>query len=63
VLQPNKEIKEGYMAFEVTTKDGDEYQGYKLRRGTQRIVLRDLLQNKEISIRLDDIQSRKRSAR
>jgi putative heme-binding domain-containing protein len=50
VLTPNKEIKEGYQAIEVTTKEGEVYQGYKLRSDPNELVLRDVLQNQEIHL-------------
>jgi putative heme-binding domain-containing protein len=56
VLTPNKEVKEGYQAIEVTTKDGDVYQGYKLRADPNELVLRDVLQNREIRLGQRTIQ-------
>lgn len=50
VLTPNKEIKEGYMAFEITTKDGEVHQGYKIREDVGEILLRDVQLNQELRI-------------
>jgi putative heme-binding domain-containing protein len=61
ILDPQKEIKEGYAAISVTTKTGDEYQGYAVRETSDELVLRDLLQNKEIRLRRDGIQEKKQS--
>jgi putative heme-binding domain-containing protein len=58
VLEPNREVKEGYEAMEVTTRDGDTYQGYKVREDGSELVLRDLLQDQEIRIRKENIQER-----
>lgn len=59
VLTPNKEIKEGYMSFEVTTKDGEVYQGYKVRESTRELVLRDVLKNDETRIRAVNIKGQR----
>src|SRR5207237_2430526 len=48
ILDPQKEVKEGYISISVTTRDGDEFQGYQLRENNDELVLRDILQNKEI---------------
>ena len=61
ILDPQKEIKEGYISISVTTKDGEEYQGYQLRETGEELVLRDVLQNKEIRLRRDTIQEKKQT--
>jgi putative heme-binding domain-containing protein len=58
ILDPQKEIKEGYTSLSVTTKDGEEYQGYQVRETSDELVLRDLLQNKEIRLRRDNIKTK-----
>jgi putative heme-binding domain-containing protein len=55
VLEPNREVKESYEAIEVTTKDGETYQGYRLRADTRELVLRDVALNKEVRLRRDQI--------
>jgi putative heme-binding domain-containing protein len=50
ILEPQKEIKEGYTSISVTTRDGDEYQGYLLREDSRQLVLRDVSQNQELQI-------------
>ena len=55
VLEPNREVKESYEAIEVTTKDGETYQGYRLRADKTELVLRDTASNKEVRFRRDQI--------
>jgi putative heme-binding domain-containing protein len=55
VLEPNKEVKESFEAIEVTTKDGDTYQGYRVRADKNELVLREVTLNKEIRLRRDQI--------
>lgn len=50
IVDPHKEIKEGYASVSITTRDGHEYQGYVRRDDAQQIVLRDVLQNREVNI-------------
>ncbi len=61
ILDPQKEIKEGYVSTSITTKDGEEYQGYLARESPEEIVLRDVLQNKEVRLRRDSIKERKQN--
>ena len=56
ILDPNKEVKEGYSSIEVTTKEGEVFQGYKVRFDGKELVLHDVLQNREVRIRADTIQ-------
>jgi putative heme-binding domain-containing protein len=58
ILDPQKEIKEGYTSLSVTTKDGEEYQGYQVRETGDELVLRDLMQNKEVRLRRDTIKAK-----
>ena len=55
ILTPNKEIKEGYLAHEIATKDGEVLEGYKVREDAREITLRDVLQNQEIRVRIENI--------
>jgi len=55
ILDPQKEIKEGFTAILITTKDGEEYQGNALRETRDEVVIRDVLQNKEVRLRRDTI--------
>jgi len=45
----------------VTTKDGEEYQGYQVRETKDELVLRDVLQNKEVRLRRDTIQEKRQN--
>ena len=59
ILDPQKEIKEGFTSVAVTTKDGEEYQGNLLRETRDEVVIRDVLQNKEVRLRRDTIQEKR----
>ena len=59
ILYPQKEVKEGYMSMSVVTKDGEEFQGYQVRETRGELVLRDVLQNKEVRLRRETIKERK----
>ena len=59
ILDPQKEVKEGYMSVSVVTKDGEEFQGYQVRETRGELVLRDVLQNKEVRLRRETIKERK----
>src|SRR3989441_834935 len=61
VLDPQKEVKEGYMSISVATKDGAEYQGYQVRETGDELVLRDALQNQEVHLRRDAIKEKKQN--
>ena len=61
ILEPQKEIKEGYTSISVTTKDGEEYQGYQLRETKDELVLRDTLQNKEVRLARATIQEKRQN--
>jgi putative heme-binding domain-containing protein len=50
IIDPQKEVKEGYLATAITTKDGDDYQGYPIRETATEVVLRDILQNNIVTI-------------
>lgn len=61
ILDPQKEVKEGYVSISITTKDGEEYQGYQVRESREEVVLRDVLQNQEVRLRRDAIQERRQN--
>ncbi|MEO7297941.1 MAG: c-type cytochrome, partial [Verrucomicrobiota bacterium] len=61
ILDPQKEIKEGFLSISITMKDGEEYQGYLVRETADEIILRDVLQNKEVRLRRDAIQEKKQN--
>ena len=58
ILEPQKEIKEGFTSISVVTREGDEYQGYQVRESADELVLRDVLQNRELRLRKDAIKER-----
>ncbi len=59
ILQPNKEVKEGFMAQGFTLANGDEFQGYIQRETAAEIVLRDHLQQREVRLRRADVRERR----
>ncbi|HTG43397.1 MAG TPA: hypothetical protein VK633_02575, partial [Verrucomicrobiae bacterium] len=61
ILEPQKEVKEGYMAVSISTQEGDEYQGYPLRETTQELVIKDIVQNSPVSIAKSRITQRKQT--
>ena len=58
VLAPNKKVKEGYHSIQVTSKDGEDLSGIPVRENAEELILRDTT-NKEISIPIKNIESRK----
>lgn len=54
LLDPSKEIKEGYAAFTATTDGGQVYTGLKISANEREVVLRDA-QGKDITIPADEI--------
>jgi putative heme-binding domain-containing protein len=61
ILEPQKEIKEGFTSISVTTKAGDEYQGYQVRETKEELVLRDTLQNKEVRLARATVQEKRQN--
>jgi putative heme-binding domain-containing protein len=59
ILEPQKEIKEGFASVFIATKSGDEFQGYIARESADEIVLREPLANREIRLRRDQIASQR----
>jgi putative heme-binding domain-containing protein len=47
VLEPQREVKEGYEAIEITAKDGRMIQGYRLRENAAELAVRDVAEQKE----------------
>ena len=58
VLQPQKEIKEGYEAMEVTTKDGRVFSGYRVSDDGN-LVIRDIATGGQTRLSREEIASRK----
>ena len=59
ILEPQREIKEGYTSIAVTTKGGEEFQGHQLRETKEELVLRDTLQNQEVRVPRATIQEQR----
>lgn len=59
VLQPQKEIKEGYEAMEVATRDGRVITGYRVSDDGGVLVMRDIGAGAQVKIPRDQIASRK----
>jgi putative heme-binding domain-containing protein len=57
ILEPQKEIKEGFSSVLIAMKNGDEFQGYLVRENPDEIVLKDPLVNQELRLRRGDIAS------
>lgn len=56
LLDPNREVKEGYLAHEVLTTSGDRYQAYVVRDDPRELVIRDVAQDREVRLRKDTIK-------
>ncbi len=61
ILDPQKEIKEGYVSTLVSTKDDQDFQGYVVRENAEEIVLQDTFQNRPTRIPRSNIKVRKES--
>ncbi len=59
VLEPQREVKEGYEAVEVTLKDGRMMQGYRQRETPSELTIRDVAQQKEVALQKSEIVSTK----
>jgi putative heme-binding domain-containing protein len=57
ILEPQKEIKEGFSSVLIAMKNGDEFQGYLVRENSEEIVLKDPLVNQELRLRRGEIAS------
>ena len=55
ILEPNKNVKEGFEAIAITTKGNDFYAGIKVRQTEKELVLRDAT-NSNITIPLGSIK-------
>ena len=59
LLEPQKEVKEGFMAHEIETRDGEVYQGNVRGETASEITLHDHLSNRTLRFRPDQIASRR----
>ncbi len=55
VLWPKRQVKEGYLATTITTKDDDFHQGYKTKETPTELTLRSAADGREIRIARKDI--------
>ena len=58
ILEPQKEVKEGFMAFELVTKDGESHQGYIRNETPDEVILFDPLGQQTVRLRRDQIAER-----
>lgn len=61
LLDPQKEVKEGFVSTRIVTKSEEEFQGYITRETASELTLRDVLQNREVVLAKGDIAARKQS--
>ena len=61
ILEPQKEIKEGYMSVSFLTQDGEELQGYLRRESPDHLTIRDVLQNRDIRILRSRIKEKRQN--
>ena len=59
ILDPQKEVKEGYTSISLTTVDGEELEGYLVRETKDEIVIRDVLRNQEVRLRSSAVKEKK----
>lgn len=59
LLDPQKEVKEGFVAHEVETRDGEVHQGYLRENTPSELALYDHLTQRVLRFRAVDIASRK----
>jgi putative heme-binding domain-containing protein len=58
-LEPQREVKEGYECYDVTTKDGTLYSGYFVAGTEAERTLRDLATGKEVKLKPEQIAEKK----
>ena len=59
ILEPQKEVKEGFMAHELTAKDGEVYQGYLRGETADEVSLFNHLTGGVVKLRRDEIAERR----
>jgi putative heme-binding domain-containing protein len=55
ILEPSKEIKEGYQSYQATTRQGRIYQGLKVAQTADEVILRDA-EGKDVHIASQDLE-------
>ena len=61
LLDPQKEIKEGYMSLMLVMQDGEELQGYLRRESADHVTIRDVLQNRDIRVLRSRIKEKRQT--
>jgi putative heme-binding domain-containing protein len=59
ILEPQREVKEGFMAHEVVTKDGETYQGYLRSETPQELLMWDHLGSRLVRLKPETVESRR----
>ena len=58
ILWPKRQVKEGYLATTITTRDDEYHQGYKTKETASELTLRSAADGREIRIAKKDIAER-----
>jgi putative heme-binding domain-containing protein len=61
LLEPQKEIKEGYMSVSILMHDGEELQGYLRRESADDFTIHDVLQHREIRVPRSRIKEKRQN--
>jgi putative membrane-bound dehydrogenase-like protein len=56
IVEPSKEIKEGFQTYRLTTADGKVYTGLKVKDDAKEVVVRDA-QGRDVRVDKDDVES------
>lgn len=59
MLEPQKEVKEGFVAFEITTRDGETYQGYLRGETPEEIAVLDHLSGQVVRLATRQVSERR----
>ena len=58
IIYPNREVKEGYMSYEITMKNGDTYQAYLLHEDANHLSIHDIARDRDVTLSKNDVVSR-----
>src|SRR5204863_9799605 len=61
ILEPQREIKEGYMSVSIVTQDGEEFQGYLRNESANDLTIHDVLQNRDIRVPRSRIKEKRQT--
>ncbi|MFO1460538.1 MAG: PVC-type heme-binding CxxCH protein [Verrucomicrobiota bacterium] len=59
MLEPQKEVKEGFVAFEITTRDGEAYQGYLRGETPEEVAILDHLTGQVVRLATRQVAERR----